>query len=393
MRARLAALDGLRGIAIALVLWFHLWQITWLRADVPFGGGHVNFNAIPEAGFLGVDLFFFISGFCLFMPYADALARGAPVPSLVDFAYRRALKIVPSYVLAIFGMTALGFAHFGSLGEAAREIVRHLLFVHVWFPESYGSINGVLWSIGVEVQFYVIFPLVAWCALRRPFATFAVLALVANSYRFGAREAHDVTHLMNQLPATLDLFGAGLLAAYGHRMLEAKAPHVARRRTLWTLVALVGFALGAVVLRGAYDARLQPDWPYRWLVAGRSLLVFALPLATVGSLFAWPAWQRVLANPALVFLSLVSYNLYLWHAAVARALFDARIPAWHGADPHADRGWGLAFTFVAFASALSVATILTYALERPLLRARPFAPRGDRSLPTRLAEPFENSVA
>ena len=389
MRVRLGALDGLRGIAIALVLWFHVWQVTWLRADVPFSGGRVNVNVIPETGFLGVDLFFFISGFCLFAPYADALARRVAPPSLRDFAYRRALKIVPSYVFAIGAMTALGLAHFTSAAEAVREIVRHLLFIHVWFPESYGSINGVLWSLGVEVQFYALFPLVAWCALRRPLATFFVIAVVANGYRFGVRNAYDVGHLMNQLPGTLDLFGAGMLAAYGYSALALRAPKLVARRTLWTFASLAGFALAAVVMNGAFASRLEPEWPYRWLPAGRPLLTLALPLATVGALFAWSAWQRVLANPALVFLSLVSYNLYLWHGAVVRALFDARVVPFLGADPHGDPRWALAFTGVAFVAALAVATLITYALERPLLRARPFAPRGDRALSPSLAMPFE----
>ncbi|MBC5799940.1 MAG: hypothetical protein GIX03_01465 [Candidatus Eremiobacteraeota bacterium] len=68
-----------------------------------------------------------------------------------------------------------------------------------------------------------------------------------------------------------------------------------------------------------------------------------------------------------------SYNLYLWHAAVAHALLERRIPGWHGADQHADAGWGLAFTFAAAAAALGVASLITFAIERPLLRARPFA--------------------
>ena len=391
MRLRLGALDGLRGIAIVLVLWFHVWQITWLRADVPFTGGRLNFNSLPETGFLGVDLFFFISGFCLFMPYADALATRTAPPSLADFFYRRALKIVPSYLVAIFGMTALGFAHFGSLGEALREIGLHLLFIHVWFPGSYGSINGVLWSIGVEVQFYVIFPVIAWCAMRRPFSTFAALALIANLYRFGVRDAFDATHLINQLPGALDLFGAGMLGAYAYRKLEAR-PESARERTLWTLVSLAGCVLFGIAVLGAFEARLRPDWPFRWLAAGRPLLTLALPAATIGALLAWRSWQRLLANPVLVFLSLISYNLYLWHAAVVHALFDAHMPPWHGPDAHADRGWALPFTFVAFAISIGVATVLTYAIERPLLRARPLAPRGVRERSISLARPFEGPV-
>lgn len=392
MRLRLGALDGLRGIAIALVVWFHVWQITWLRADIPLSGGRINFNALPEAGFLGVDLFFFISGFCLFMPYASAMAERSAPPGLGAFIYRRALKIVPSYLVAIFGMTALGMAHFGSLGEASRELALHLLFVHPWFPLSYGSINGVLWSIGVEVQFYVVFPALAWCAMRRPFATFAGLASIANLYRYFVRDASDATHLVNQLPGTLDLFGAGMLAAYGHRMFAAQSQTV-RLRSAWTFVSVAGFVLCAVVLDGAFAARLFPFWPYRWLAFGRPLLTLALPLATVGALLAWPAWQRLLANPVLVFLSLVSYNLYLWHAAVVHALFDAHVPAWRGSDPHGDPVWALAFTFAAFVAALAVASVFTFALERPLLRARPFAPQGVRKTPPSLARPFEGPVA
>ncbi len=59
MRERLGPLDGLRGIAITLVVWFHVWQITWLRANVAPYHYALDFNAIPETGFLGVDLFFF----------------------------------------------------------------------------------------------------------------------------------------------------------------------------------------------------------------------------------------------------------------------------------------------------------------------------------------------
>ena len=90
------------------------------------------------------------------------------------------------------------------------------------------------------------------------------------------------------------------------------------------------------------------------------------------SLFAVPTWQRGLGNPALLFLSAISYNLYLWHQVVARALRDAHVPPWAGANEHADSAWGLTATGVSFAVAIVVAWALTHFVERPLLRARPF---------------------
>ena len=286
-------------------------------------------------------------------------------------------------------MSLLGLAHFASVSEAIREIVRHLLFIHVWFPESYGSINGVFWSLGVEVQFYAIFPFVAWCALRRPVATFATLALVANAYRFGVRDAYDVGHLMNQLPGTLESLWSG--HALRVRFLGTYGTSAATRATTHPLDVRIARRFGTCGRRHGRRLRRAAgtEWPYHWLATGRPLLTLALPLATVGALFAWPAWQRVLANPALVFLSLISYNLYLWHAAVVRALFDAHVPAWHGIDPHGDAGWAVGFTGVAFVATIGLATLLTYTLERPLLRARPFAPRGDRAIPPSLAMPLK----
>ena len=80
-------LDGLRGLAIALVVWYHAWLVS--------GQGLAGINFVAEAGFLGVDLFFFISGFCIFYPYARSMRDGRPAPTKRRFFSRRALKILP----------------------------------------------------------------------------------------------------------------------------------------------------------------------------------------------------------------------------------------------------------------------------------------------------------
>jgi len=368
----LAPLDGLRGIAIALVLWFHVWQITWLRADVHVFGATLNFNAIPEAGFIGVDLFFFISGFCLFYPYARALVDGRPRQSLATFAYRRAIKIVPSYYLSLALVVALGWAHFASPADAFAQIVAHATFVHVFNDDTFGGINGVLWSLAIEVQFYVVFPLVCWCALRRPALTCALACAAAAAYRVVVAAHYDAAHQLEQLSGTIDLFAAGIFAAYAYRALAFRAPQLVARRGFWTAVALAGSVASAWTLRSAFDARLLSGWPGMWEVWGRSALALSFFVLTLGSLFAVPAWQRGLGNPALLFLSAISYNLYLWHQVVARALRDAHVPPWAGANEHADSAWGLAATGVSFAVAIVVAWALTHFVEQPLLRARPF---------------------
>ncbi|GAC1310660.1 MAG: acyltransferase [Vulcanimicrobiaceae bacterium] len=364
---RLEPLDGLRGVAIALVLWFHVWQITWLRADVHGLGRTFNFNAIPEAGFVGVDLFFFISGFCLFVPYARARFDGRPRPALATFVARRARKILPSYYVSLALVVALGAAHFGSARDALVQIVAHATFVHVFDDATYGGINGVLWSLAIEVQFYVVFPLVAWCATRAPALVCASLAGGALAYRLAVAPHEDAAHQMEQLPGTLDLFAAGIFTAHAYRALATRAPQLAGRRSLWTALACAGAVASAWTLQSAYDARFTSGWPGLWEVWGRSAMSFAFAALTLGSLFAARMWQRALANPALLFLSGISYNLYLWHQVVARALRDARVPGWRPADPHADATWALALTGMSFVAAIAVAWLATALVERPFL--------------------------
>ena len=375
----LAPLDGLRGLAIVLVVWFHVWQITWLAADVTILGTTFNFNWIAEDGFVGVDLFFFISGFCLFYPYARTLFDGKPLQGVRTFAYRRAIKILPSYVFAIAAMIALGWAKFDSPADAFTQIVRHLLFVHTFWPDSYGTINGVLWSLAIEVQFYVLFPLVCRAAMRRPWLTFAALFVLANAYRLAVAHEPNPGSLFDQLPGALDLFGCGMLAAYAFRLVAVRAPRLAARRPLWTAVAIAGFAAFYLLVQADFTARLLPNWPANWQIYGRPGLALAFVPIALGSLFAFPLWQRALANPVLVFLSAISYNLYLWHQPVARALLAAHVPPFVGSSEHLDPAWGLPYTLVSFAAAIVVAGLVTYVVERPLMQRRPFEPRTERT--------------
>ncbi|MBV8280852.1 MAG: acyltransferase, partial [Candidatus Eremiobacteraeota bacterium] len=141
--ARLDVLDGLRGIAILMVVWWHLWLFSWLTPYINlFGHQSSILLIVPGTGLMGVELFFFLSGFVLFFPYARHLFEGKPLQTVKHFAERRFLKIVPSYVIA-FVAAALLIGQFTSPLNALWQTVAHLLFIHIFWIDTWVGVNGV----------------------------------------------------------------------------------------------------------------------------------------------------------------------------------------------------------------------------------------------------------
>lgn len=381
--SRIAAFDGLRGVAIAMVLWYHVWQISWLSVAIPIWGGPINLQVIPETGFLGVELFFFLSGFCVFYPFAKAHFDGKPSPAWGHFYLRRFLKIVPSYVLALVVLLALGVQKYATLEQAARDVAYHLLFIHNWFAATYGSINGVLWSLGVEVQFYLIFPLLCWAFLLRPALCFAALVALAIAFRafIDAHNHYFYSQLLNQLPAVVDLFAVGMLVAYLYRYIATRQSALAAATTGWTIVAIVGVVSVGSLLQGLYATRYDPGGLDVWQGHYRTELALGFGAIGLGTLFAHRAWVSVVANPVLIFLGAISYNLYLWHQVIAHALESAPWLRPLTQNPHEDLHWQAVYTPLAAAVAIGVATIVTYGFERPILNLGKNAGRLRRPTP------------
>ncbi|HTD36377.1 MAG TPA: acyltransferase [Candidatus Limnocylindrales bacterium] len=379
---RIATIDGLRGIAILLVVWFHVWQITWQSVVIP--GINLSLQPLAETGFLGVALFFFISGFVLMLPYAQARIAGTPPHTWGHFYWRRFVKIVPSYVLCIVAMIAFGYQTYPDLASAVKDVGIHLLFVHTWFAATYGSINAALWSLAVEVQFYALFPLIAIVFVRRPLLTAIALFAIANAWRVWCMLSSHTYYEMKlaQLPAYVDFFAAGMLGAWICATIAVHRPHFAEKRLWFSLLMIAGFVGFWLLAKDCYDHRYDPEWPQLWVVQWRSALALVCLAAAVGAVFAARRLQLALANPVLLFLAVISYNLYLFHPGVAHGLLVAGIPPHATADPHDDRTWQLVYWLVAIPAMLIVASAITYGFERPLLRLRaPRLPRRIRSQP------------
>jgi peptidoglycan/LPS O-acetylase OafA/YrhL len=366
--SRLGVLDGLRGIAILVVLWYHTWEWNWLNTEFTAFGRHVNLQFIPETGFTGVDLFFFISGFVLFYPYGRTLFEGRPLQAIGHFAYRRFIKIVPSYYLQIVILTPWILAAFaGSM--LFWQYLTHLTFTFNWFRDTAGSINGVWWTLALEVQFYVVFPLFCWCMRRWPLATYIGMLVIANAYRLATRHCCVGDWVVqSQMLAFLDLFGSGMFAAWLFTFLHNRVKQVSGWQPLFTALALGGFAAYAMLLYSLYKVRVIPDWQYVWSDSYLTLLGVTFVVLTVASCLASAWWRALLGNRVLVFFSIISYNLYLWHQLIGTFLAKHSFPLARTAAFATDRLWQWSFTLLSVAVSIAVASIITYGFERPLLR-------------------------
>ncbi len=361
---RLGVLDGLRGIAVLLVLWYHVWEISWLPPWPPLA-------FLPATGFVGVTLFFFLSGFVISYPFVAAEIAGKAQPSWRHFAWRRFIKIVPSYVLSIVVAYAIGYAQRQPGSAPLPDLVTHLLFIHTWFPATYGSINGVLWTLAVEVEFYCLFPVIWWAFRRAPWLTAGAMIGIAWIWR--ASLAHCCFDTIfaqweENLPGYLDIFAFGMLSAYLFVGVLRQGRHDTSR-AFGPAVAIAGFAMLGMLLEGCYAYRFAPLWSSVWQIANRPLLGVAFTAMALGSLASPRWWQILLDNPLLRFLATISYNLYLYHQMVARELLRNHVPPFIG-DPHYDTEWQVRYTELAFAAAIALATAVTYLFERPLLRLR-----------------------
>lgn len=368
--SHIEVLDGLRGIAITMVLLFHVWQISWLDHSIKLGQTKIDLNFIPVTGFLGVELFFFLSAFCLFYPYARYLFEGTKMQTIRRFAYRRAIKILPSYYLSIFLIVIFLKPDLGSSKQALWQIVSHMLFIHNLSAGTHGTINGVFWSLAVEVQFYLLFPLICFLFRKKPLVTYAVMTITsiafrqyALNYKFG-----NLDFLLNQLPGFLDIFAAGILAAYLVVLLKNRINFLEKLAPFFSLFSIIMFALMIYMFKWIYNIRYVTDGLKLWQAQNRTYLAVIFILLVVSASLSLKLWQKVLANKIFVFLSVISYNLYIWHQLIARELLQRKIPLPSTPDPHNDFRWKVFFTVIAIISGIVISTVITYAYERPLLK-------------------------
>ena len=368
-------IDGLRGVAILAVMWFHFHLLTGLSAQFDIGNASIDFSFLARSGYLGVELFFFISGFVLFYPYAKHVFEAALKPSVREFAYRRFIKILPSYYLSLILIIALGPLMFFPSHVNVHSILTHITFTHNFYSSDVQGINAVYWSLPIEVQFYLVFPLVCVAFVRWPILTAVGMSAIAIGYRYWSTACCVTDHafVRYQVPAFADVFALGMLCSYVYVKARAQKPRWSQRPEWATMSVLVAATLIILMLRnvfaplavtGGIGADNRPDQLFYL-----AILIFVF---TLSSLLAATWWRRILSNWILVFFATISYNLYLYHLVLASSLLGRlHFPPASTVNPQDDPHWQLLFNVFGFAVVVAVAAAVTYAFERPLLKLKP----------------------
>lgn len=359
-KKRIGSLDGIRALAMLMVVYFHFWQQNWLTPPrLPLGLFAVDLYPVAAGGFVGVELLFILSGFLLYLP----LARGEKL-SVGSFYWKRFARIFPCYAICVVICGIFARGEFASIWDLLTYGLKNLLFLNTFSPELlFNKFNSVLWSTAVEMWFYLLFPLIALCMRKRPCITVAVALIGSALYRMWVlRYSGDLPMTMNQLPGMLDCFVGGMFAAFAVGQLQDKSGH-----KLFGMLGACGGILYLFFLNQMYMGRGYSEGIQYYQVYYRSCFVFSGSLLIGASALAPPLYQRIMGNRLFAFLGAISFNLYLWHQWLAVKLRIWHFPPYEG-DPHLDSTWQWQHMLLSFVLSLAVAVVFTYGVERSVGR-------------------------
>lgn len=375
LRGEIGVLHGFRVLLLFMVAQFHFWQQSWLTKSVTLFGVTLGGYTFHNTGYLFVDGFLLLSGFLLYLPYARAEAAHAAEPSLQAFYFRRARRILPSYVFAVLGsllMAMLPRVCYASLGELLADVAAHLTFTQLFFEKTYyGSpINGGLWTVVVEVQWYALFPLAVMAMRRHKVLTLSAMTLTGWLFRwYAAAFTNGSAMLINQLPAFLDVLALGMMTAMLVARLEQKGDTENKLlRASIGCAAMGGVAIGLALLTGiasyqAKMARISYDALHIGQLQVRLPLALTLVLLMLCCMALPKALKKLLDNRLMRFLSALSMNFYFWHQVLAVHLRQVLYP-----DTNALYAQPLqqsAYELLSWCVALLFAMAVTYGIEKP----------------------------
>ncbi len=353
-------LDGIRGIACLMVFAYHArWQFRGFELALGPIDGYHWLSTLDS----GVCIFFVLSGLLLSIPFWDAIDGERKWPSFGTYMARRIARIVPAYYAILVVLYLLSPGTYSVKG--LTDFLLHASFLHTFIDFSYGSVNPVLWSIGIEFQFYLLLPLIMYGmrSLSRLGVNNGVVcgALLIATGVLGHYEQSLLANLKSPIPYGqlqtqgtilwyLQYFAAGITVGW-----------LARQGKSWSTSERWALALGALGMAlfvvHAYLGQ-EGDW--------RTQSTTGWPLNVLFiSVWLWGVCQssilsRWFASRVLAFVGLVSYGLYLWHWPVMVAVAEGRLD-----DKFSGLSRLIAGSGIALAVSMAFASLSYFVIEAP----------------------------
>ncbi len=288
LRKKYPFLDGLRGFSILWVVIFHLDLVRFLP-DQP------NLEIVTKfigSGHFGVDIFFVISGFLITGLLLDQNNNNV---NILRFYAHRAFKILPSYYFLI--LCLICFAYLNHTLPSVNDFVRYITFTQNHFQNEFGH----LWSITVEENFYLAYPLIIYVsfkavpqAYRQPILLLTLTGIIIFCLIYKL-----TTNLPNNTLANIDALSFGcMIRILEHQLTEF---HPKTKKIISTLCFIISLVLWAILIS---------HWKHYHM---RLLNFLAAGLLIISCLLEFKPLIKFLEFKFLRYIGKLSYNLYLWH--------------------------------------------------------------------------------
>jgi len=367
----IGVLYGFRALMVFFVCNYHFWQQSWIAQQITIFGITFYFDFFTRSGYLFVDGMLFLSGFLLYLPYAQATETGVPAPDLKTFYRKRFRRIVPSYLASVFltlVLVALPGQMYMTVGDGMFDVFTHLTFTFTFFKSTYlyTPLNGVLWTIGIEVQFYLVFPLLVKAIRKKPVLTLSVTVAIGFLFRIILGfTVDDLGMFVNQMPSFLDVYALGILGAILYIRLRQWSAQP-KANTILSVLSVPVFVIAVLMLLQLlrYQSTASLDGIdslhlSQWVV--RFPLALTMMLLTLSAAFLPKVLQKPLDNRLMRFLATISMNLYIWHQVLCVQLIKPLFPD----TLHTDTLLQTAFTLLCYSLSILVSMAFTYGLEQP----------------------------
>ncbi|GFP74247.1 acyltransferase family protein [Clostridium fungisolvens] len=322
--SNISELDAMRGIAVLLVFFYHIMGVAGIRTL-----SIRKFNVAPFMmwGHLGVDIFYILSGFLLFLPFGKAYYNNTSV-NLKDYFIKRALRILPAFyffiIIYVFCvntdlLTKSGF----------KSILGNMMFLQNYPVFNIKVFNDTTWTLAVEVQFYIILPIIAkFFTGNKAKKSFIISIIIVMIYRLAVTAIIKPTMVVSDtryymaceanILGCFDNFAIGMLISnlYIKNSLNITEIKISKIINVCKKLSLVSPLVFTFLMYNYYNSSFNSSMFHNIFFSfffDITLYLFVASIIVVALFSEGKLINSVLNNRILIFMGTISYSIYIWH--------------------------------------------------------------------------------